>query len=125
MKNLKKHLSLLLSLVLLLTLLPRLSLTARAETYSGTCGKNLTWTLDTETGLLTIEGSGAMEYGPYSDDVPWYDYCSSIKTVSLPDGLTDIGQHAFNNCTNLTNVTIPYGVEYIGEFAFNYCTSLP
>ena len=30
------------------------------ETYSGTCGENLTWTLDTDTGVLTISGTGAM-----------------------------------------------------------------
>ncbi|MCD7797443.1 MAG: hypothetical protein LUG95_07600 [Clostridiales bacterium] len=33
-----------------------LDLTAFAETYSGTCGDNVTCSLDTETGVLTISG---------------------------------------------------------------------
>ena len=36
------------------------ALTASAESYSGTCGENLTWTLDTDTGILAITGTGAM-----------------------------------------------------------------
>ncbi|MBO4385248.1 MAG: hypothetical protein J5854_07515 [Clostridia bacterium] len=44
----------------------------------GTCGANLTWELDTETGALTIEGSGRM------DDSPWWDdYHQLIKIVSF------------------------------------------
>ena len=34
------------------------SVEVNAETVSGQCGANATWTLDTETGVLTIEGSG-------------------------------------------------------------------
>lgn len=34
------------------------SFNASAEDYSGTCGDNLTWTLDTSTGALTISGTG-------------------------------------------------------------------
>ena len=42
---------------------------AEAATYRGTCGDNLTWTLDDETGVLEINGTGAMTN--YSSDVPW------------------------------------------------------
>ena len=44
-----------LALLLILCALPAIQ--AHAETYSGTCGDNLTWTLDS-TGLLTISGEG-------------------------------------------------------------------
>lgn len=37
-----------------------LALTASAETYTGECGENLTYTLDTDTGVLAIAGSGKM-----------------------------------------------------------------
>lgn len=38
---------------------------ASAATYSGTCGDNLTWTFDDETGELVISGTGAMyDYSP-------------------------------------------------------------
>ena len=33
---------------------------ADAAAYSGKCGANLTWSLDTDTGVLTISGTGDM-----------------------------------------------------------------
>ena len=51
-----------------------------AEVHSGTCGENVNWTLDTETGLLEITGSGNM----YNyDNPPWYSYRSSIKKCTI------------------------------------------
>ena len=124
----KRIFSLLLALALLCTLLPQVTIPASAETYSGTCGaegdgSNLTWTLDTETGVLTITGSGAMAgYG--WDETPWHEYCETIQAVSLPDGMTSIGTSAFYNCTLLTSVTIPDSVINIGVSAFYNCSGL-
>ena len=95
---------------------------ASAQTYSGTCGDNLTWTLDTGTGTLTISGEGEME--DYSYSSPWYDYSSNIKTVELPDKLTSIGERAFYDCRNLTSITIPARVTSIGRNAFSYCRKM-
>ena len=44
--------------------------------------------------------------------------------VTIPDGVTSIGEYAFSHCTSLTSVTIPDSVTSIGEFAFDGCTSL-
>ena len=101
-----------------------LSLTvARAEVYSGTCGSNLTWTLDTSTGLLNIEASGRMaDY--YESPSPWYDYRSYIKNINIPNGVTSIGGYAFELCSSLTSITIPDGVTSIGSSAFNGCSNL-
>ena len=55
--NLKKIL-LLVAIVALMTVL--FCVSASAETYSGTCGENLTWSLDTDTGELVFEGTGAI-----------------------------------------------------------------
>ena len=96
------------------------SITASAETVdSGTCGDNLTWTL-TDEGELIIEGTGAMtDY----DSSPFV-HRSSIKNVTVKDGVTSIGAHAFESCTNLTSVTIPESVTSIGVQAFRGCCSL-
>lgn len=87
MKSHKKWLSLALCLALLCALLPPISLTARAEIYSGFCGaekepwgppgENMTWTLDTETGVLTIEGTGGMYnywFEGSGPSAPWMYY---------------------------------------------------
>ena len=124
----KRIFSLILALALLCTLLPQAALTASAETYSGICGAegdNLTWSLDTETGLLTITGSGKMaDYEYPGNRAPWYDYRQSINAVSLPEGLTSIGDWAFAFCSALTDVTIPDSVTSIGNYAFYGCSAL-
>ena len=95
---------------------------------SGTCGSNLTWNLDAETGVLTISGTGAMDnyyYGRVGNKVsPWNDFTSVIKTVIINDGVTSIGEWAFRNCSSLTSVTIPNSVTSIGDSAFKGCSSL-
>ena len=97
-------------------------------TITGFCGaegdgSNLTWSLDTETGLLTINGSGAMADYDWNG-YPWYDFHESINAVSLPEGLTSIGNYAFCGCSFLTSVTIPDSVTSIGTEAFVGCRSL-
>ena len=90
---------------------------------SGTCGDNLTWTLDDE-GTLSISGTGEMINYNNENDIPWSSSKSSIKTVIIEDGVTNIGGHVFNNCSNLTSITIPDSVTSIGEWALRNCSSL-
>ncbi|MCD8019850.1 MAG: leucine-rich repeat domain-containing protein [Clostridiales bacterium] len=98
--------------------------TVNASTVvSGTCGDNLTWTLDSD-GLLTISGTGAMPEITYTSDIPWYDYRESVITLIIEEGVTGISQYAFLNCTNLVEVTIPASVTSIDEGAFYGCTGL-
>ena len=94
----------------------------QAAIVDGSCGDNLTWSLNTKDSTLTITGSGEMTnwYG----ESPWYEYDSYIKYVSLPDGLTSIGDYAFFVCSSLTSVTIPNSVTSIGEYAFSSCFRL-
>ncbi len=103
----------------------------QAEVYSGTCGaegngSNLTWSLNTEDSTLTISGIGAMmNYVLYY--TPWWDSypgSSSIKTIRIGDGVTSIGDYAFQDCSGLTSVTIPNSVTGIGRYAFLRCSSL-
>ncbi len=95
-----------------------------AEVVSGTCGKNLTWTFNTETGLLKIEGSGGMNDYYYDTGEPWSSYCARILAVELPEGLTRIGNCAFYGCSRITSISIPNSVTSIGWQAFYNCMSL-
>ncbi len=52
------------------------------------------------------------------------DYKGPGGDVTIPEGVTKIGNWAFYGCTGLTSVTIPEGVTKIGESAFEGCTGL-
>ena len=89
-------------------------------TASGTCGDNLTWTLD-DSGTLTISGMGKMADYDDTDKQPWANQRSSINKVVIGDGVTSIGDYAFALCKSLSEITIPAKVERIGEYAFYDC----
>jgi len=92
-------------------------------TASGSCGENATWEYYESTGELKILGSGAMtNYS--SSNAPWYSYRSNIKTVTVAEGITSIGNYAFYYCNSLTNIEIPSSVTSIGNYAFQSCSSL-
>jgi len=86
-------------------------------------GTNLTWVL-TEDGELIISGTGKMaDYSNYTK-TPWYEKRSSIKTITIEDGVTTIGDNAFHICWSLTKVNIANSVTTIGECAFHNCYAL-
>ena len=55
--------------------------------------------------ILSV-GSNAFKYNKY------------IKTVQLPDSVTDIGESAFEGCSNLTTLQLPRSVRKIHDYAF-------
>ena len=57
-------------------------------------------------------------------DSPWYSQEDKIKKVVIEDGVTNIGNSAFDYCYKLTSVTIPNSVTSIGSAAFYGCHSL-
>ena len=95
---------------------------AATTVASGSCGDNLTWTLD-DYGLLTISGTGPMEEFGYAG-APWTDYSESITSAVIGDGVTSISEEAFAFCRNMTDVTIGSGVTSIARWAFFCCSSL-
>ena len=101
---------------------------ANSVVAEGTCGTNLTWTLD-DAGTLTISGTGAMtdwDNPSISNPelTPWYSRISEIKTVVIDSGVTAVGAWAFYSASALTDVMIPDSVTSIGECAFHSCSSL-
>ena len=94
-----------------------------ATARRGDCGANATWCFDPDTGKLIISGTGAMyNYSYYTQ--PWYNYKVYITSVVIENGITSIGNFAFDSCAILKSITISDSVTSIGDFAFQYCTSL-
>jgi len=89
-------------------------------------GNNVIATLTNNT--LTISGQWNMadfyDSSIWSYRPPWYNSRSSIHSVIIGEGITNIGDGAFEDCPNLTSVTIPTTVRIIGITSFMNCTSL-
>ena len=88
--------------------------------FSGDCGDNLSWTLNS-AGVLTISGDGAMEdfdAHAWGDQEPWYEVKDQIKEVIIEEGVTSIGTDAFEHCHYIEKVTLPSTLKSIGEYAF-------
>ncbi|MBQ8300531.1 MAG: leucine-rich repeat domain-containing protein, partial [Clostridia bacterium] len=139
----KKILGLILVISMVLSFMPVIAI---AES-SGICGDNLTWTLD-DSGTLTISGTGAMtnyNYPPTDISRPsaWdnatsiviedgvtsigenaFEWCSSLASVTIPDSVISIGASAFFGCSSLASIAIPNSVTSIGYYAFGSCGSL-
>ena len=111
---------------------------------SGTTG-DCTWSV--EDSVLTISGDGPMkDYEHYNAEwCPWkdlnilrvviengvtaignnaFEFCSTITSVEIPDTVTRIGYYAFSGCKALRNIHIPNSVVEIGIQAFYKCESL-
>lgn len=128
----KKHWKLLLLCVAIATIMCALCFSLNAVNYSGKCGgegdgSNITWSFNTDTGLLKFEGTGKMaNYGPDGAfPSPWYfNYTNNIRSVEIGEGITSIGSCAFYRCVNLASAVIPEGVTTLGDSAFSACRSL-
>ena len=140
----KKVISLFLSVAMLLSVVSVVDFSAFADVKTGKCGDNVTYSLDTSTGVLTISGTGKMtDYS--AEDCPFnsktyksliiesgvtsignysFSACTSLTSITIPNSVTSIGYGVFQNCTSLTSVTIPDRVTNIGYEAFDGCTSL-
>lgn len=77
-------------------------------------------------GTLIISGNGEMpNYERTADSpAPWSEKKDRIKSILIEEGVTRIGDKAFNNAEKLEKVTLPETLSEIGGYAFFRCTSL-
>lgn len=137
----KKMAGIILAGALLLTML-WLPLEARTdEVAGGTFRDQVTWSLD-DSGTLTISGTGYVDRD--MGQLPWirdvkkvvveegitalgenaFNGYVNVTAITLPDSLTEIGSYAFKRCEKLEQLHIPEGVTYIGSYAFAGCSLL-
>ena len=144
MKKRKLVLALMLSLMMLVTMIPSFSFAdatggaasgagsgAISTAMSGNCGAtandHVTWSFDKSSGTLTISGTGAMaDYAVNNtgDDRPWKDYAESITKVQISEGVTSLGNSAFQNLTALKETNIPASITQLGDHIYRGDASL-
>jgi hypothetical protein len=84
---------------------------------------DLIWVLSDDKTTLTFSGDGAIPNFGYGES-PWYEYREKIRSVTLEQGVTVIGECAFASCTALTSVSLPDSLERIEASAFSDCYKL-
>ena len=74
-------------------------------------------TLGEHTIMYTLKDSTDLKNVPYMS-------CPNLVSITIPEGITNIGSNAFAYCNNLASITIPNSVTSIGDAAFRSCSSL-
>lgn len=104
--------------------------TMEEELLDGMSGVTLpTVTSDDEGKILMVDENGKW-ISAYDEDRVDYKRIlkglidRSITELTIPDGVTSIGDGAFIRCAVLTSITIPDGVTSIGSNTFNFCVAL-
>ena len=94
------------------------------DVSSGSCGAGVTWILVSDTGVLTISGTGPMADYDISSNLSPFASNTDIHTVMVQEGVTAIGNAAFYSCSGITDVSLPESTALIGEQAFRSCAGL-
>lgn len=110
----KKFLSIFLTAVLIAQLtfaFSVLPVKAKAEA-DNKCGDNITWIVDTISGVLTLSGTGkTYEYDIGS--APWDKYADYITSIVVSEGITHIQEGTLNKLTKAVSLTLPSTIEEI------------
>lgn len=71
-----------------------------------------------------INGEGIIPNGATEIEDHAFGSCSELTSINIPESVTKIGEYAFNWCRALKSVTIPNSVTEIGDSAFSGCKTL-
>lgn len=85
---------------------------------------NITWSFDSSDGHLFLSGSGDMLEREKASDYEWYGFRSSIKSLTIGEGVTSVGANAFTGFVNLGEIIVGKDVKKIGDNAFAGCAKL-
>lgn len=92
-----------------------------AAITSGSAGSNATWTYDDVTKTMTISGTGAMSNFSATTNL---GTGKTINTLIIEEGITSVGNHAFNGSTKITSISLPSSLVAVGIGAFHDSKSL-
>ena len=113
----------------LVALLSAFAFTAKAEVINGSCADdvNVDWSYNTDTKTLsfTLKGSDKWVIPGYStSNQPWASFMEEIEYLDLPEGLTSIGEYAFNGAKSIKEVVLPQSLVRLEQYSFIECRSI-
>lgn len=126
--KIKKITALLLALLMILAL-PLGANAASAPIFktgtvsSGDLSDTVSYTINEETGVLTISGTGAIPDYNSSQITPW-KFNDKVTSLVIEEGITRIGNYAFERRASLKSCSLPSTLESVGEYAFESDTGL-
>lgn len=85
---------------------------------------SITWSFDSSDGHLFLSGSGDMLEREKTSDYEWYGFRSSIKSLTIGEGVTSVGANAFTGFVNLGEIIVGKDVKKIGDNSFAGCAKL-
>ncbi len=97
---------------------------AKWNTASGSITDTAKWAFDTETGALTIGGTGEIADFNNPGEQPWSSFSGEIKDLVISEGITKIGKNVFCELPIRGSVTIPASVTEIDPLAFLGCANI-
>ena len=102
---------------------------AAAQTYQDfefTVGSDKNVTITRYTGSASFVTVPDTINGNPVTTIDWnaFSSCSTLKEITLPEGLKSIGNYAFKSCTALERMTIPDSVTSVSKGAFYNCSGL-
>ena len=84
-----------------------------AKVIKGECGTGMTWSFDTDKGILAFSGSGPMY--DYPNVTPWNLYKNDVKTVVLAKNVTDMPYYALKGCLSIETIKTEDGGNFFVE----------
>ena len=89
----------------------------------GQCGDNASWFLY-ENGVLVVTGTGSTYDYNIGYETPFFDHKDQINKIVIKDGITRVGECAFELLEGVESVTIGKNVEILAEGSFAWMGSL-
>lgn len=75
--------------------------------------------------LINLDARGAVNSEDNTHYVyPYFQNCTSLKSIQLPEWIGGLPDSLFEGCSNLTSITIPDSLEVIRANTFENCSSL-
>lgn len=106
------------------TIKPKPTENTVAHIASGTCAGTISWTLS-NNGILSFRGTGSIpDYEKGAGNQPWVKHHKYITSLVIENGITRIGDRAFQGCNSLKSITVGKDVASVGQWAFQNCRAL-